>query len=182
MKTFKTLIHYWHVEIIGVNKKFSFIRLFTRTRNKPGLKYVLWWRLANFLYINNWRKTAFFIHGRIKAKYACDIMLGANIAEGLSIAHHVGVVVSKRVVAGRNLKLTQNCVIGCAGKCNDGKIIIGDNFYLGSNSCIIGDNIIIGNNVTVGAMSFINKSIPDNCTVFTEKTSRIISIHNETAC
>lgn len=179
MKKFKTLVKFWHTEVIGVNKKFSIFRLITRARNKPGLKYVFWWRLANYLYLNGWKKSAYYIHNRIKAKYACDIMLGARIEKGLSIAHHVGVVVSKRVIAGENLKLTQNCVIGCAGKCNDGNIIIGDNFYLGSNSCVIGDNITIGNNVTVGAMTFVNKSVPDNCTVITEKISRTISINHE---
>lgn len=101
-------------------------------------------------------------------------MLGAEIGEGLTIAHHVGVVITKRVVIGKDMKLTQNCVIGRTGKEEKSKIIIGDNFYMGSNSCIIGDNLSIGNNVTVGAMSFINKDIPDNCTVYTEKTNKII--------
>ncbi|WP_338030655.1 serine acetyltransferase [Erwinia endophytica] len=40
------------------------------------------------------------------------------------------------------------------------------------------ENIKIGNNVTIGAMSFINKNIPDNCTVFTEKINRTIVKNN----
>ncbi|MDI7659953.1 serine acetyltransferase [Cronobacter universalis] len=171
---FSQLKRFWHVEIIGLNKKFSYLRLMSRLRNKPGLKYVFWWRLASYLYENGSRRLAYRIHSRIKGRFACDIMLGATIGEGLTIAHHVGVVVSKRVVAGKNMKLTQNCVIGNSGKGGAGKIIIGDNFYLGSNSCVIGDALTIGDNVTVGAMSFINKDIPDTCQVYTRKSNEIV--------
>ncbi|CCK15710.1 Serine acetyltransferase [Cronobacter universalis NCTC 9529] len=51
--------------------------------------------------------------------------------------------------------------------------MIGDNVSIGASSCIIADQISIGNNVVIGAMSFINKDIPDNCTVVTEKTTII---------
>jgi len=168
------LKRFWHVEVIGVEKKFSWVRLATRLRNKPGLKFIFWWRLASFLYENGYRRIAYRIHSRIKGRFACDIMLGAKIGEGLSIAHHVGVVVTKRVVAGRNMRLTQNSVIGNSGKGKDGSIQIGDNFFLGSNSCVIADNLVIGNNVTVGAMSFINKDIPNNSTVYTRKTVELV--------
>ncbi|QGF29578.1 serine acetyltransferase (plasmid) [Pantoea eucalypti] len=168
------LKRFWHVEVIGIEKKFSWFRLATRLRNKPGLKFIFWWRLASFLYENGYRRIAYRIHSRIKGRFACDIMLGAKIGEGLSIAHHVGVVVTKRVVAGRNMRLTQNSVIGNSGKGKDGSILIGDNFFLGSNSCVIADNLVIGNNVTVGAMSFINKDIPDNSTVYTRKTVELV--------
>ncbi|MCZ4058266.1 hypothetical protein O3W44_02860 [Pantoea sp. LMR881] len=33
----------------------------------------------------------------------------------------------------------------------------------------MGNNLTIGNNVTIGAMTFINKNIPDNTVVYTEK-------------
>lgn len=171
---FSQLKRFWHVEVIGLDKKFSVLRLMSRLRNKPGLKYVFWWRLASYLYENGHRRMAYRVHSRIKSQFACDIMLGANIGEGLTIAHHVGVVVSKRVVAGRNMKLTQNSVIGNSGKGEPGKIEIGNNFFLGSNSCVIGDTLKIGDNVTVGAMSFVNKNLPDNCRVYTRKTTEIV--------
>lgn len=174
---FSQLKRYWHVEIIGLDKNFTLLRLMTRLRNKPGLKYVFWWRLASYLYENGHRRMAYRIHSRIKGKFACDIMLGATIAEGLTIAHHVGVVVTKRVVVGKNMKLTQNSVIGSSGKGKPGKIIIGDNLFLGTNSCIIGDDLKIGDNVTIGAMSFVNKDLPDNCLVITRKTTDIVISH-----
>jgi len=168
------LLRYWHAEVIGLNKRFSFIRLYTRMKNKPGLKYVFWWRLANFFYGKGYKRIAYRIHSRLKKNFGCDIMLGATIGEGLTIAHHTGIVISKRVVAGRNMKLTQNCVIGSVGKNSRGKISIGDNFFLGSNSCVIADELHIGDNVTVGAMSFVNKDIRSNCTVYSEKINHLI--------
>jgi len=180
-KSLRQLLRYWHVEVTGVNKPFSVWRLYTRMKNKPGLKYVFWWRLANHLYANGHKRMAYRIHNRIKKNFGCDIMLGATIGEGLTIAHHVGVVVTKRVVAGKNMKLTQNCVIGSVGKNEQGKIIIGDNFFLGSNSCVIGDALYIGNNVTVGAMSFVNKDVADNCTLYTQKSTRLIEKINAKA-
>ena len=45
---------------------------------------------------------------------------------------------------------------------------------IGANSVILGGEITIGNNVNIGAMSFVNKNIPDNCTVYTQKTNTII--------
>ncbi|MCO6551479.1 MAG: hypothetical protein J6563_00695 [Gilliamella sp.] len=54
------------------------------------------------------------------------------------------------------------------------KIIIGDNVSIGASSVILGGKIKIGNNVKIGAMSFVNKDIPDNCTVYTQKTATII--------
>ncbi|WP_312625957.1 serine acetyltransferase [Scandinavium sp.] len=175
MYSYSELKKYWHIEVIGESKKFSYLRIFSRLRNKPGLKFVFWWRLADYLFRKGHKRIAYKIHSKIKQKFTCDLMLGATIGPGLTIAHHVGVVVTKRVVAGKNMKLTQNCVIGSSGNGLDGIIKIGDNFYLGSNSCVIGDNLTIGDNVIIGAMSFINKDIPDNCTVYTKKVNEIVS-------
>lgn len=42
-----------------------------------------------------------------------------------------------------------------------GKIIIGDNVFIGANSIIMYD-VSIGNNVIIGAGSIVTKNIPDN--------------------
>ncbi len=76
----------------------------------------------------------------------------------------------------KGFTLRQNTTIGIKtlGKRDDEyKIIIGDNVALGANSCIIGDNLSIGSNVVIGAMSFISKDIPDNCTYYTKKENVI---------
>lgn len=43
-------------------------------------------------------------------------------------------------------------------------ITIGNNVYIGANTCIL-PGVTIGSNVIVGAGSLVNQSIPDNCVV-----------------
>jgi galactoside O-acetyltransferase/maltose O-acetyltransferase len=43
--------------------------------------------------------------------------------------------------------------------------VIGDNAYIGANSVVIG-GINIGRNVFIGALSLVNKDIPDNAIAF----------------
>lgn len=68
----------------------------------------------------------------------------------------------------------QNVTIGQNKGSKNPFIIIGNNTKILTGSCIIGESLIIGDNVTIGAMSFINKDLPSNCTVYTEKTNKII--------
>ncbi|EAT0151581.1 serine acetyltransferase, partial [Salmonella enterica] len=53
-------------------------------------------------------------------------------------------------------------------------IRIGNNVNIGANCCIIGLSRKIGDNATIGAMSFINKDIPSNCTYITKKTGVVL--------
>ncbi|MEH6499792.1 MAG: hypothetical protein V7751_10435 [Pseudoalteromonas distincta] len=50
-------------------------------------------------------------------------------------------------------------------------ITLGDNVDIGAHTCIIGSGLVIGSNVRIGAMSFVNKDIPDNVTYITRKES-----------
>lgn len=43
-----------------------------------------------------------------------------------------------------------------------GKIIIGNNVFVGANATIL-PNVVIGDNVVIGANSVVTKDIPDNC-------------------
>ena len=43
-----------------------------------------------------------------------------------------------------------------------GKIIIGNNVFIGANTTILYD-VTIGNNVVIGAGSVVTKNIPDDC-------------------
>lgn len=97
-------------------------------------------------------------------------MLGADIAEGLAVGHGMGIVITKNVKIGKNFQIRQNTTIGLDGK-TDEPIIIGNNVDIGANSCIVGSGISIGDNVIIGAMSFVNKSIPADHTYITTKAS-----------
>ncbi|EOY6714359.1 TPA: serine O-acetyltransferase [Proteus mirabilis] len=158
-------------------KGFSWRRTIQRAWKYPERRFYFWWRIASFLYKSN--KSIFmanYINRRLRAKYGCDIDVGAEIGVGLSISHYVGLVIAYDTIIGENFHVRQNTTIGILYSGQKGKIHIGNNVTIGANSCIIGDNIKIGNNVMVGAMSFINNNIPDNMVVYTPKISNTLRL------
>lgn len=110
------------------------------------------------------------INKRLISCHGIEIMLGAKIGSGLRLSHMQGIVIFKNVVIGKSFTVRQNTTIGTDFK-GDALIFIGDYVDVGANSCIIGNGINIGNNVVIGAMSFVNKSIPSNCVYITRKES-----------
>lgn len=82
-----------------------------------------------------------------------------KIGYGFAIGHGP-VVINRTAVIGNNVRLAQFVTIGS----NEGHAaIVGDNVYIGPNSCVI-EAVKIGNNVTIGAGSIVTKDIPDNAT------------------
>ncbi len=170
-----SLKDYIHVEIVGgKEKKFSWIKVFRRIRRSRRCNYLFWFRIANHLHGSKSRTLKSLsksISSRIVRRHNIEIVLGAEIGEGLNIGHNVGIVITDNVNIGKNFFIYQNTTIGRDHQ-NDEPITIGDNVSVGANTCIVGSGICIGNNVKIGAMSFVNKSIPDGHTYITEKHSR----------
>lgn len=165
-------------DVLKGRKKFSWRRILLRCWRQPGKRFIVWWRIANCLFLQGGsfrRRLAHSINRKLERKYNTEIMLGATIGGGLRITHYHSIVVSHNVVAGKNLLMRQNTTIGTQNPYGDRLIKIGDNVNIGANSCIIGDRLTIGDNVTIGAMSFINKDIPSDSVVYTEKIQVIKS-------
>lgn len=173
------LKEYFHAEIIGgKDKPFSWRKVLRRANRSKRCNFIFWWRIANHLHQKKGflKSLSNMIGNRLVSKHNMEIMLGAEIGEGLIIAHNVGIVITKNVKIGKNFKIRQNCTIGTDFKGPE-PIIIGDNVQMGAGSCIIGSGITIGDNVTIGAMSFINKDIPADSTVYTRKETIIKPKH-----
>ena len=45
-----------------------------------------------------------------------------------------------------------------------GRVVIGDNVFVGANATVL-PNVIIGNNSVIGANSVVSKDVPENCVV-----------------
>ena len=166
----------WIIEITSGKKMsvYRVIKSILKTRS-PQKKYLFWWRLANEIYIHGndkQKSVAKKIQSKLISKFGIDIALGAKIGKNLSIAHPYSITINKNVIIGENFTIHQNVTIGISHEPTN--IEIGDNVYIGTNSVILGGRIKIGNNVKIGAMTFVNKDIPDNCTVYTQKTNTII--------
>ena len=167
---------YFHAEINGLEKTFSWIRVLRKAFRGRHDNYLFWWRIASRLHGSKIRLVKSIgksINRRITRRHGIEIMMGAQIAPGLNLGHMLGVCITSGLVAGKNLNVRQNVQIGALRK-GECKISIGDNVFVGTNSCILGTGLHIGDNVVIGAMSFVSQSIPDNATFITEKVSRIL--------
>ena len=155
---------------------FSWFKTIHKAFKCPGRRYYFWWRIANYLYLSKrHRKLAIRMVRKLRLKYACDIHPGTQIGAGLRISHFVGIVISHHCIIGENFHIKQNVTIGVRYTNQAGHIHIGDRVEVGANSCIIGDDIFIGNNVMIGAMSFVNKNVPDDSIVLNKKEMTILS-------
>ncbi|QCR35244.1 serine acetyltransferase [Nissabacter sp. SGAir0207] len=152
------------------DKEFSWLKTIHKVLKCPDRRFYFWWRIANYFYLNNkYKKHAVNFNRKLRNRYGLHIKLGAQIGEGLRIAHYVGIVIAECSVIGKNFYIKQNVTIGIRHLDQAGKIYIGDNVEVGANSCIIGDNLRIGDNVVIGAMTFVNKDVPAGSVVYNRK-------------
>lgn len=179
----RQLKRYWCIEILGdENRPFSWRRVRQKCKRSNRYAYVFWFRIA---YVMNqsrsdfWRRRAKLLNERLSRRYNVEIMLGAEVGEGLWIGHPTGIVISGYSRIGTNFRIWQNCTVGIKGGEGRKNIQIGNNVHLAAHSCIIGDVIRVGDNVTIGAMSFVNRDIPDNCLFYTCKTGEVVCRRTE---
>lgn len=164
---------FWQVEILGgKNKPLKIIKIWRKVRKKEQAHYLFWFRLAQYLHrkdrgLFNYQKMAERIQSKLIIMHGIDIMLNCEIGPGLSFAHRSGIVIAGAARIGENLYMRQNTTIGIKESGNPGLIYIGNNVDIGAHTCIIGNDLRIGDNVTIGAMAFVNRDIPDNTTYYT---------------
>lgn len=164
-------------DILKHKKPFSWRRVILRCFRQPQHRFIFWWRIASYLYSTEndfCRARARKLNYSLIRKYNIEIMLGARIGEGIRLPHLSGIVINPWCHIGKNVRIRQNTTIGI--KTDDGprEIVIGDNVDIGAHCCIIGNDLSIGDNAVIGAMTYVNKSIPDNAVCYTEKTNRLI--------
>jgi len=90
----------------------------------------------------------------------CEIHYEAAIGKGLMILHpSLGLVVSKRTVAGDDLTLTGgNCLGTKGGDLSPGGIWLGDQVLLGVNAVVLGP-IRVGHRAVIGAGSVATRDV-----------------------
>ena len=135
----------------------SFTELIKTYAKEAGFRFSVAFRLVN-------AEGALKLLGAILWKFRnhqqIQIFRKTKIGYGLYISHGGPVVVNPSAVIGNNCNLSQFVTIGS----NEGKAaVIGDNVYIGPNTCIVED-VSIGDNATIGAGSVVTKDIPSNAT------------------
>ena len=174
-------------EVMMSTKNFSWFSVLHKALKCPNRRFYFWWRIASYWHHSNskfLRKRAAKINRKLVFKYGTEIQLGAQIGPGMVITHHHGIVVNGSAVIGHSLRIRQNTTIGITGtNINQEPIslVIGNNVSIGAGTCIIAHKINIGDNVVIGAMTFVNKDIPSNMTVYSEKILHVVPNSLQTA-
>ena len=98
-------------------------------------------------------------------------MIGVQIGEHTMISLRAKLDTRRgKIIIGKNCHITYGCIIlshdgsvkqRVPGDSGLGKVIIGDNVFIGVNSVIL-PNVKIGNNSVIGAGSVVTKDIPAN--------------------
>lgn len=132
----------------------EFIKTYVK---EAGFRFSVAFRLVN---VGGVLKLLGIILWKLRNHQQIQILRKTIIGYGLYISHGGPVVVNPSTVIGNHCNLSQFVTIGS----NEGKAaVIGDNVYIGPNTCIVED-VCIGDNATIGAGSVVTKDIPSNAT------------------
>ena len=135
----------------GTTSSKAFIKTYIK---EAGFRFSVAFRLVNAGGV----KLLGAILWKLRNHQQIQILRKTKIGYGLYISHGGPVVVNPSTVIGNNCNLSQFVTIGS----NEGKAaVIGDNVYIGPNTCIVED-VCIGDNATIGAGSVVTKDIPSN--------------------
>ncbi len=131
----------------------------------PGLKAILWHRLAHWLWVHDWKLLARIISQIARFFTQIEIHPGAIIGEGFFIDHGSGVVIGETTEIGNNVTLYQCVTLGGTGhekgKCHP---TLGDNVVVGNGARILG-SFVVGENSRIGAGAVVLREVPPDSTV-----------------
>lgn len=134
----------------------------------PGLHCLLFYRLAHFLWLKNWRLSARLISQFARFLTGIEIHPGAKIGYHVVIDHGMGTVIGETAIVGDNVMLYHGVTLGGTksvnSKNNRRHPIIEDNVTIGAGAQILGP-ITVGKNAKVGANATVVKDVAANTTV-----------------
>ncbi len=132
--------------------------------NYPGVWAIAWYRIANRLYVRNWKRLARFIMGINQIITNIDIHPAATIGSRVFIDHGTGVVIGETTIIEDDVLIYQGVTLGgvnlTTGKRHP---TIKKGAVIGAGAKVLG-NITIGENSKIGANSVVVKEVPDRST------------------
>ncbi len=144
----------------------------------PSFVCVFYFRINQYLAHKHNRFAYFFartLEARRIYKFGNDISMWAQVGPGLRLVHLSGIVIGRRVIAGKNLTLLNDVTLGERKVGDDKMPKIGHDVYIGTGAKILG-GITIGDNVVLGALTFCNKSLPSNSVAYRKNSPLIVDI------
>lgn len=123
---------------------------------------IKWQQFAHKLYNKRVKYVPGLISSYIHFRCNSDISPISKIGKYTTLGHRgIGVVIHPKANIGSHCIIAQNVTL--AGK-DGGAPQLGDYVYVGHGSIVMG-GVKIGNNVFIGALTLVNKDIPDNAIV-----------------
>ena len=127
-----------------------------------ALGAIKWQQLAQKIYKKRIPIIPGLIRRWIHFRYSSDIPFETEIGLGTKLGHGgISVVINREARIGRYCILAQNVTLA---KHKGGAPILDDCVYVGHGSIIMG-GVRIGRNAFIGALSLVNKDVPDNAIV-----------------
>jgi len=131
-------------------------------RHSPSFACVFWFRVNQYLARKNNGFARYFsrrLSVRRIYRFGNDISCWSEIGPGLRIVHISNIVIGRRARVGKNFTILNGVTLGEKNASENVMPNIGDDVYIGTGAKLVGD-ITIGDNVTIGALTFCNKSVP----------------------
>ena len=127
----------------------------------PGLKALIYHRIANKNFKKGRLFFARFISHRARRKTGIEIHPGATIGENVFIDHGMGVVIGETAIVGNNVTIFHGVTLGGIGGDKGAKRhpTVEDNVLIGAGAKILG-NITIGKGAKIGANAVVLNDIP----------------------
>ena len=149
----------------------------------PGIKAIIYYRIAHEFYLLNVKILARFISEDAHKQTGIDINPGATIGDYFFIDHGTGIVIGETCIIGNNVKLYQGVTLG-ALSLSKGRLLnhtkrhptIEDNVTIYSNACIYGGDTIIKKGSVIGGDVYLTHGVNENSIVLqTDKNLTIIT-------
>jgi len=137
----------------------------------PGYHSLLFYRLSNWMWRNDWRLLARFISTLGKLLTMIEIHPGATIGRRFVIDHGSGIVIGETSIIGDDVTLYQGVTLGGVAPSVDSHTqvnqkrhpTLANNVIIGSGAQILGP-ITIGECARIGANAVVHKDIPAGVT------------------
>ncbi len=152
-----------HSKLMNIKLSFGkFLFLFL----SPSIFATTLYRISRWFYLKGLRPIAWLLWQISTYLTGVDIVPTAEIGESFYLGHPVGSVISGKL--GSNVMIFGQAAIGGTFSQEDvgggpGLPMIGDHVIIGIRSCVLGP-ITIGNYCVIGAMSYVNRPMPENST------------------
>lgn len=101
-----------------------------------------------------------------KVLYLTELPENLKLGKGIYFAHPYSITINEKAVIGDNCNIYKGVLIGQQNRGKKvGAPVIGNEVYIGANSCIVG-KVIIGDDVLIAPNTFVNVDVPSHSVVF----------------